>query len=232
MITIQDKTLIDKSYWYMDRTTVNKSVEIEKSMLEFMKKDGEGDYSVTHNMIEELPSIYSYQLFKPEWCSKLIHEIKTCGVDMKANPDEDELRQIPEFIIRENSPQLMELMSLVVREVITPLAFSVYGHDSLSIASVQVAHYNPKGKKAGAWHHDSSSDVTVVVPLNTGDYVGGGTEFWNQGIVKPLPTGSALMFPAGSAMHRGLAVHEGDRYLLVFWLYVKQRIPDLVNNLL
>ena len=56
----------------------------------------------------------------------------------------------------------MRLMSLVVRDVIEPLSFSVYGIDTLSIASVQVAHYNPKGKKAGAWHHDSSADVTVV----------------------------------------------------------------------
>lgn len=216
----------------MDRTTVNSATSINKIIKEFNDSEGDGDYSLDHGMNIELPSIYSYPLFKPEWCSKLINEIKTCGKDMKPNPDEDELRQIPEFTFRDNSPELMRLMSLVVRDVIEPLSFSVYGIDTLSIASVQVAHYNPKGKKAGAWHHDSSADVTVVVPLNTGDYVGGGTEFWNQGIIEPLPTGSALMFPSCSSMHRGLAVHEGDRYLLVFWLYVRERIPDLVNNLI
>ena len=39
-----------------------------------------------------------------------------------------------------------------------------------------------------------------------------------RGIVEPLPTGSALMFPSFTHMHRGLPVQSGDRYLLVFWL--------------
>ena len=45
-----------------------------------------------------------------------------------------------------------------------------------------------------------------------------GTEFWKKGIVKPLPIGTALFFPSFTHLHRGLAVGEGDRYLLVFWL--------------
>ena len=56
------------------------------------------------------------------------------------------------------------------------------------------------------------------MPLNTGKYTGGGTEFWKKGIVEPLPTGSGLIFPSYTHMHRGLPVEEGDRYLLVFWL--------------
>jgi predicted 2-oxoglutarate/Fe(II)-dependent dioxygenase YbiX len=83
---------------------------------------------------------------------------------------------------------------------------------------IQIANYNIKDKKQGAWHHDSSADISVVVPLNTGDYEGGGTEFHGRGIVDPLPTGSALMFPSFTHMHRGLPVKSGDRYLLVFWL--------------
>ena len=58
----------------------------------------------------------------------------------------------------------------------------------------------------------------MVVPLNTGEYKGGGTEFLNRGIVEPLPTGHALIFPSFTHMHRGLKVKSGNRYLLVFWL--------------
>ena len=58
----------------------------------------------------------------------------------------------------------------------------------------------------------------MVVPLNTGSYKGGGTEFHRKGIVEPLPSGTALMFPSFSHLHRGLPVEDGDRYLLVFWL--------------
>ena len=44
-----------------------------------------------------------------------------------------------------------------------------------------------------------------------------------RGTIEPLPSGHALIFPSFTHMHRGLAVDEGDRYLLVFWL--KTAIP-------
>ena len=44
-----------------------------------------------------------------------------------------------------------------------------------------------------------------------------------RGVVEPLPSGHALIFPSFTHMHRGLAVGEGNRYLLVFWL--KTAIP-------
>ena len=72
-------------------------------------------------------------------------------------------------------------------------------------------------KLQGSWHHDHSADITMVVPLNTGEYDGGGTEFWKKDS-KPLPIGTALFFPSFHNLHRGLPVTSGDRYLLVFWL--------------
>ena len=228
---LKDKSLVDSSYWYADKQTVKTALDITASRVEFDKAQGDGEFNTINDCKHELPGVYSFKMFDPEWCKRLINEIETCGIDMEPNPNEDELRQIPELVFSEHSYELLHLMRIVVRDIINPYSFSLYGQSDLSISTVQVAKYNPKGKKAGAWHHDSSADFTVVVPLNTGDYVGGGTEFYNLGIVEPLPTGSALMFPATSHMHRGLAVEEGDRYLLVFWLFVKDRIPDLVANL-
>jgi predicted 2-oxoglutarate/Fe(II)-dependent dioxygenase YbiX len=74
------------------------------------------------------------------------------------------------------------------------------------------------------------ADISVVVPLNTGEYEGGGTEFHGLGKLKPLPTGHALIFPSFTKLHRGLPVQSGDRYLLVFWLYNAQKQMEL-NNL-
>ena len=88
---------------------------------------------------------------------------------------------------------------------------------------------NLKDKKQGAWHHDASADISVVVPLNTGDYKGGGTEFHNYGSISPLPSGHALIFPSFTNMHRGLPVEFGNRYLLVFWLYDKSRVKRLID---
>jgi predicted 2-oxoglutarate/Fe(II)-dependent dioxygenase YbiX len=95
---------------------------------------------------------------------------------------------------------------------------------------VQIANYNLKDKQQGAWHHDESADISVVIPLNTGDYKGGGTEFHNHGVLSPLPSGHALIFPSFTNLHRGLPVEEGDRYLLVFWLYDRKRAIHLYEE--
>ena len=151
-------------------------------------------------------------------------------IGFEPNDDEDTLRQIPEIVLREQVPELYRNMWFVVQNVLAPIIFSAYHRQVRDIASVQIANYNLKDKQQGAWHHDESADVSVVVPLNTGAYEGGGTEFHNHGVIKPLPSGHALMFPSFTNLHRGLPVGKGDRYLLVFWLYDKNRAIHLYEE--
>ena len=127
-------------------------------------------------------------------------------------------------------PEIYENMWFVVRSVLNPIFYSIWQRNCNGISSIQIANYNLKDKKQGAWHHDASADISVVVPLNTGDYEGGGTEFHNYGSISPLPSGHALIFPSFTNMHRGLPVEFGNRYLLVFWLYDKSRVKRLVAN--
>jgi predicted 2-oxoglutarate/Fe(II)-dependent dioxygenase YbiX len=117
----------------------------------------------------------------------------------------------------------------VVQSFINPILLTIWNRH-VTGGNIQIANYNLKNKKQGAWHHDASSDVSIVVPLNTGDYKGGGTEFLNRGVVEPLPTGSGLIFPSYTHMHRGLAVEEGDRYLLVFWLNSEEESINSKEN--
>jgi len=136
------------------------------------------------------------------------------------NAEEDELRQIPEIILHEKAPELFNSMLGVVFNVMNPIFMSIWQRYCSSASTIQIANYNVKDKKQGAWHHDQSADISMVVPLNTGNYKGGGTEFHGRTTVEPLPNGHALFFPSFTHMHRGLPVDEdGDRYLLVFWLY-------------
>ena len=148
-------------------------------------------------------------------------------IGFEPNAGEDELRQIPEIVLKEHVPELYRNMWHVVQNVLAPIIFSLYQREVNEIASVQIANYNLQDKKQGAWHHDESADVSVVIPLNTGDYKGGGTEFHNHGVLKPLPSGHALIFPGFTNLHRGLPVESGDRYLLVFWLYDRKRAIHL-----
>ena len=109
----------------------------------------------------------------------------------------------------------------IVFEKFNPIFQSLWQRD-VSDGGIQIANYNPRTIQQTSWHHDFSADISVVVPLNTGSYKGGGTEFFNKGTIQPLPKGHALMFPSFTHMHRGMPVKKGDRYLLVFWLTIDE----------
>ena len=174
------------------------------------------------------PDIYKVPLFRRKYCKMLVDEIKT--MQFQTNDDEDELRQIPEIVLKDQVPELYSNLWFVVQTILSPIIYSIWQRNCSDIGSVQIANYNLKDKQQGAWHHDESADISVVIPLNTGKYKGGGTEFHNYGEVAPLPTGHALIFPSFTQMHRGLPVEMGDRYLLVFWLYNRKRMEWLLEN--
>ena len=178
------------------------------------------------------PEVYTFPLFRRQWCKMMVEEIELMRKEMQfaANEDEDELRQIPEIVLKNECPELYRNIWFVVRTIINPMIMSLWQRDCGDPATIQIANYNIVDKKQGAWHHDESADISVVVPLNTGSYKGGGTEFHNYGKLNPIPNGHALMFPSFTNLHRGLPVDSGDRYLLVFWLYEKSRVVHLYED--
>ena len=123
--------------------------------------------------------------------------------------------------ISEYSEELNNSLLHIVNTILNPIFLNIWNRH-VTAGNIQIANYNIQEKIKGAWHHDASADISVVVPLNTGEYVGGGTEFFNRGIIEPLPSGNALIFPSFTHMHRGLPVESGDRYLLVFWLVCEE----------
>ena len=180
------------------------------------------------------PDIYRAPLLRRQYCKMLVEEIKEMkevGL-FEVNDEEDQLRQIPEIVLKDKVPELYRTMFFCVRSVLQPIFFQLYQRYCADIASIQLANYNIRDKQQGAWHHDESADISVVVPLNSGDYDGGGTEFHGADKLKPLPTGHALIFPSFTKLHRGLPVARGDRYLLVFWLYDRDRLKERTKLLL
>ena len=210
------------SDWFVNKDTLEKAKASLPNIIKFYKSQGLGDpekLPLQDIVKQPLQDVYTVPLFSEKFYQILLDEIDnmTKSFSFVPNPDEDELRQIPEIVLSEKCPELYDSLMHVVNSLINPILLSIWNRH-VTGGNIQIANYNLKDKKQGAWHHDASSDVSIVVPLNTGDYKGGGTEFLNKGVVEPLPTGSGLIFPSYTHMHRGLAVEEGDRYLLVFWL--------------
>tara|TARA_R110000796_G_C14409570_1_gene418556 strand:- start:16 stop:777 length:762 start_codon:yes stop_codon:yes gene_type:complete len=221
------------SDWFVEKETLQKAKETLPILSDFYNERAECLDNLPLNSIikEPLPDVHTVPLFSKELCNLLVNEMHnmTEHFGFEPNEEEDELRQIPEIVLYDKCPQLYHSLMQVVDSVINPILLSIWNRH-VTGGNIQIANYNLKDKKQGAWHHDASSDISIVVPLNTGDYEGGGTEFMRKGTVEPLPTGNALIFPSLTHMHRGLPVISGDRYLLVFWLVCKDESKEYMKE--
>ena len=208
--------------WFIEPDTLERTKASLGNIITFYEELGTKDLEETplDAIIKEpVPDVYTLPLFSKKFCQVLLDEVKHMEqtINFRPNPDEDTLRQIPEIVFNEHCPELFDSLMTVVENVVNPIFLNIWNRH-VTTGNIQIANYNLKDKKQGAWHHDASADISMVVPLNTGDYEGGGTEFFKRGTIYPLPIGNAMLFPSFTHMHRGLPVQSGDRYLLVFWL--------------
>ena len=236
MYEIKNYMLSMKSHWMINQPLYKAVQETVPIITDYQLRGGVdrmGKTPVSQLCKKVFPDVYKVPLFRRQFCKMLVEEIKLMEkeIPFEANDDEDELRQIPEIVLAEHVPELYRSMWFVVQNVLGPLINTIWQRDCRDVATIQIANYNPKNKQKGAWHHDESADISVVVPLNTDEYKGGGTEFHNHGVLNPLPSGHALIFPSFTNLHRGLAVDSGDRYLLVFWLRNKKRLIENYESL-
>ena len=236
MYQLKNYLLSMQSHWMINQATYDAVQQTIPIVAKYHADGGTKKMAKTpvHAMAKKIyPEVYKIPLFRRQFCKLLIKEIDSMKkeIGFKGNSDEDKLRQIPEIVLKEHCPELYRNMWFVTQTVLNPIFMAIWQRSCGDPASIQIANYNLKDKKQGAGHHDESADISVVVPLNTGDYEGGGTEFHNHGAIKPLPTGHALIFPSFTHLHKGLPVGSGDRYLLVFWLCNKDRILNLYQDL-
>ena len=210
------------SDWYIKKETFDAVEKTIPDIVNFYEDKGSKSpiKNKLHEIIKEpLKDVYTVPFFSEKFCEILVDEMKSLEdfYGFVPNPEEDDLRQIPEITFQDNCPEIYQSLMQTIYTIGNPIFLNIWNR-YVNAGGIQIANYNLKDKKQGAWHHDASADISMVVPLNTGDYKGGGTEFLNRGTVQPLPTGHALIFPSFTHMHRGLSVESGNRYLLVFWL--------------
>jgi len=208
--------------WYIQKDTFEAVKDSIQPIVNFYEDSGlqpRKDTKLDKIIEEPLKDVYTVPFFSEKFCNILLDEMQSLETHFgfNPNPEEDNLRQIPEITFQDNCPQIFQSLMQTIYTIGNPIFLNIWNRH-VDSGGIQIANYNLKDKKQGAWHHDASADISMVVPLNTGKYKGGGTEFLKRGTVEPLPTGHALIFPSFTHMHRGLAVESGDRYLLVFWL--------------
>lgn len=184
--SIKNYMLSMQSHWFINQPVYRAVQESIPAIAKYRARKGVDDLE---NMpIQKLtkkiwPDIYRVPLFRRQYCKMLCEEIDNMRrvIGFEPNSDEDELRQIPEIVLKDHVPELYRNMWHVVQNVLAPIIFSLYQREVTEIASVQIANYNLKDKQQGAWHHDESADVSVVIPLNTGEYKGVEPSFITMG---------------------------------------------------
>ena len=219
---VKNLLLTYPSDWYIQKDTFDAVKGSIQPIVNFYEDSGtkpRQDTKLDKIIKEPLKDVYTIPFFSEKFCDILLDEMKNLEAHFgfNPNPEEDNLRQIPEITFQDNCPQIFQSLMQTIYTIGNPIFLNIWNRH-VDSGGIQIANYNLRDKKQGAWHHDASADISMVVPLNTGKYKGGGTEFLKRGTVEPLPTGHALIFPSFTHMHRGLAVESGDRYLLVFWL--------------
>jgi len=187
------------------------------------------DFAILSHVTEHLPEVFSVPFFSENYCKLMLDEIQNIKDKnlFKVNEGEEKDVQIEEFVFSVNSPGWYDVMFQLIYAKVNTIFEAIF-HRKVNTGIIQLANYNPREVTQTSWHHDGGADITMVIPLNTSEYEGGGTEFWRKGVVDPLPNGHALMFPTFSNMHRGLPLKSGDRYLFVFWLKYQPVIEE--NN--
>lgn len=222
---IKNHLLLVPAEWMLAEET-SKAIEDTKPVLkkfydnlDYRNEAKPKDFPILDHVTEHLPEVFSIPLFSETFCKVMLDEIENIKATngFKVNEGEDKDVQIEEFVFSKNSPGWYRTMFQLIYGKINVIFDSIFSR-KVNTGVIQLANYNPKEITQTSWHHDGGADITMVVPLNTGDYDGGGTEFWRKGEVDPLPNGHALIFPTFSNLHRGLPLKSGDRYLFVFWL--------------
>jgi len=187
-------------------------------------------------VVEAAEQIYTFELFTPEFCRKLIEEAEfqggwETGVDnesglgmmkidsklLESSRVENEkdttlsLKSFPSTKTKSLTKTIQETNKKHVAPLIDKLwkSFSVERYDQPYLLK-----YEPDKVNKMNLHYDLET-VAMVVYLNT-DYAGGGTYFprWKFRM-QPAKPGQAAMWPGGvSHEHIGLPTTGGVRYLL------------------
>lgn len=180
--------------------------------------------TLTANRVTGLAgSAYAVPFLHPDVCANLVAEAVRMGEErgFVPNPEEEGPYQIPEIVVNHADPALHDHLAGLI-DYLNIWFLLIYQIVPNSISSIQFAKYEPNGTAHGNWHHDRDSDFTAVVSLAPDLFEGGGTDIRLSPTlhhsVPPLPAGYALIMNGKQILHRGRAVTEGTRHLLVYWL--------------
>ena len=147
MYRVKNYLLSMQSHWMINHTTYQAVQDSVPQIIRYKASAGVDNMGKTavHDVIKKIhPDIYRVPLFRRKFCSLLMKEISHMQreIGFETNAEEDELRQIPEIVLREHAPELYRSMWFVVQTVLNPIFNAIWQRDCKDPSTIQIANYN------------------------------------------------------------------------------------------
>ena len=120
MYEVKNYMLSMQSHWMINQPLYKAVQESVPMIADFRAQDGRE--SLPKTPVSQLckkifPDVYRVPLFRRQFCKMLVEEIKQMEkeIPFEPNQEEDELRQIPEIVLQEHTPELYHTMWFVVQ---------------------------------------------------------------------------------------------------------------------
>ena len=141
---VKNFLLTIKAEWMLNQTTLTLVKDSQESIQKYAESEGkEGIKNVLQNYPKvHCNDVYSVGLFTEEFCDMMLDEIENMKrhFNFSPNPDEDNLRQIPEIVLSERCPELYNSMLGVALNVLNPIFMSIWQRYIDSASSIPVSY--------------------------------------------------------------------------------------------
>ena len=126
MYQLKNYLLSMQSHWMINQPLYTSVQDTLPEIARYRAKQGREDLlklPVLDHVKKSFEGVYKVPLFRRQFCKMLVEEIELMKAEIPFEPNdqEDELRQIPEIVLREHVPELYRSMWFVVQNVLNPI---------------------------------------------------------------------------------------------------------------
>ena len=141
------------SDWYINKDTFSAVKDSIQPIVNFYEDSGTEPLKETKldSIIKEpLKDVYTVPFFSEKFCDILLDEMKhlEAHYGFQPNPEEDDLRQIPEITFQDNCPEIYQSLMQTIYTIGNPIFLNIWNRH-VDDGAIQIANYNLRDKKQG-----------------------------------------------------------------------------------
>jgi len=143
---VKNLLLAYPSDWYIQKDTFDAVKDSIQPIVNFYEDSGvepRQDTKLDNIIKEPLKDVYTVPFFSEKFCDILLDEMKNLEAHFgfNPNPEEDNLRQIPEITFQDNCPQIFQSLMQTIYTIGNPIFLNIWNRH-VDSGGIQIANYN------------------------------------------------------------------------------------------